>query len=689
MRKINWLKVIVLLVAGLVLCYYSFGFWYQKAYDMLAGEPVKPDWYPDTGQYTRIAHGNYYDKEHSLLIIPFGKEWKGKIIFEGLPSYGGFWSAYQPTLIFSKPYGSTLKGKTVTGEFRDTLPSGLSTSFFRPYMEVAFPVGKEFYHQVLTADASMDVEFPEDDYYGFTVAGEYMERTIRFFVVSPAEMKLVRRLAEPCIPEGILTPYLKLVMSALGIWLLLLAVLTVFNVKPARQRSKKTSDHKLQGEETGGRNTADPTVRICKKCGNEIRVDPGYVVWCDKCNWNINPYCDDCRKSILEKLYDSLGEILSKNLYQKLHRDRIISRSFTLTKVCAFLFSTLLYAANILLIVSIFLLFIFLYKLVIQLSDADISIRVASGVILTVLFLAFAYFFRPRFPKAKSDRIQREEYPYLFKICDQIADKLRTPRIDDIVLTDDYNAFYTEEGIRKCKVLGIGLPLFSILDRGEKVALLSHELSHSLNKDVKRGRYIGGGLNLLAGWYDFINPIYILAPVDTAVGPGVIIVILVNMIRWCIARFMLILWYLLSFLLFRDSQRAEYYADHLAAKVCGTDATISLLEKLHYGDTFFKTIQSMADYGYSGNLFSQMMNRIVNIPIREKERIRRLMTMDTMRVDSTHPPTVFRIEMLKSESQSGSYIINDFDFQELDRELVKTQADIGRKLISRCRADNF
>jgi len=81
--------------------------------------------------------------------------------------------------------------------------------------------------------------------------------------------------------------------------------------------------------------------------------------------------------------------------------------------------------------------------------------------------------------------------------------------------------------------------------------------------------------------------------------------------------------YMLSHLLWRDMQRAEYLADYLAANVSGTDAMLSLLNKLHFEKAMeLAAHRARLDRGKS--LIGELRREIANMPERELERIRRV-----------------------------------------------------------------
>ncbi len=416
---------------------------------------------------------------------------------------------------------------------------------------------------------------------------------------------------------------------------------------------------------------------VCKRCGAPLQDHPGYVIWCETCNWNINPLWDDECKSKLEKATEKIGEKL-KDLLQS----DLTPHKFTPSKVCAYIFASFIYMIGMLCFLSVPVIGIKVYIFVSKFEHTEIKVATALFFIILTLVMSVRILYSVRPPNYNS--IKREDFPTLFHIIDQLTESLGADRIDDVIFTDEYNAYITEIGFKKRKVLGIGLPLFYLLADGEKIALLSHEIAHSLHQDTNRGSYLGNALNLLGKWYTMIQPVYSLSCNEASLLElSAILMIIVNVFRYILAQIILVLWYVFSFLVNRDSQRAEYYADYLATKVSGTDAMMVLLGKLHFSHTFDITLKKLAKYRYSTDLFDELKVAFENLPSYELERIKRLMTMSSSRVDSTHPPTLFRMELLKNKPQPGTLFLDRRTSAALEKELNEVKEDYEKILFRR------
>src|SRR5207302_1982331 len=96
----------------------------------------------------------------------------------------------------------------------------------------------------------------------------------------------------------------------------------------------------------------------------------------------------------------------------------------------------------------------------------------------------------------------------------------------------------------------------------------------------------------------------------------------------------------LSHLLWRDSQRAEYLADHLAAQVAGTDALLSLLDKLFLRDTYALVVQRVGIANEHENLFATLRHRCEALPAAERARLHRVARLKDSRLDATDRKSV-------------------------------------------------
>jgi heat shock protein HtpX len=255
----------------------------------------------------------------------------------------------------------------------------------------------------------------------------------------------------------------------------------------------------------------------------------------------------------------------------------------------------------------------------------------------------------------------------MYQLVDTIARELGMKQIDGLVLTPDFNAAFSLRGLRRRSYIYIGLPLFSILTAEESVAVLGHEVAHGVNGDITRGWFIGHAIDTLASWYYLLMPTEIFSSESGA--PGLIMAPM-NLLLAGLAQTAYGGAYVLLLLVMRDSQRAEYLADYLATTVSGTDGMLSSLDKLHYGDTYMYATQRAALNPDTGNIFTHLPSLMASVPEREIERIRRTGQMEGSRLDTTHPPTVYRRQFLESRRVTNHLItLSDEEYSKISSEL--------------------
>jgi len=195
------------------------------------------------------------------------------------------------------------------------------------------------------------------------------------------------------------------------------------------------------------------------------------------------------------------------------------------------------------------------------------------------LLLVIGMISRPRPGKPEKAIAPRGEFPQLYRVVDMVSETLGAPKVDSIILTIEFNASYASTGWRRRRELRLGIPLVEIYDHSEFIALLGHELGHSINNDSTRGFYHGGAIHSLDLWYGLMRPEHILS---TEGGVPGLVVAPFNLVFMGLAQIPKFGAQLMAVLVYRDSQRAEYLADHLASVAAGKSAAISMLHKLQF-----------------------------------------------------------------------------------------------------------
>ncbi len=61
-----------------------------------------------------------------------------------------------------------------------------------------------------------------------------------------------------------------------------------------------------------------PATQPCPQCGATLPINPEYVIWCDQCDWNLQPSKSDQPQTLFERQYAALGWRFSKGLFDSL-----------------------------------------------------------------------------------------------------------------------------------------------------------------------------------------------------------------------------------------------------------------------------------------------------------------------------------------------------------------------------------
>ncbi len=406
--------------------------------------------------------------------------------------------------------------------------------------------------------------------------------------------------------------------------------------------------------------------RPCPLCGATVPVYDDYIPWCE-CGWNLQPQKPERPLNIFESMYESAGKKLGKGLFDELAQAEFVKPRLTLSTLLAFALAALIHALT-------------LGAIILGVALLIAGRSNLFALLGAIICLAVAWFLRPRATQLQGEIVPRDQFPTLYSLADQIAQALATSKVDGIVIDWPFNASFSQVGWRRKKIVYLGLPLLSILNGQEKVNLMAHEIAHAVNGDFARGFFVGTAINSLIGWYYLLIPSAIW-PADS--GLYGLAMVPINLAAWVLAWIARLGATALIHLLWRNSQRAEYLADHLAAQVSGTDAALSGLEKLHLDNTFIQTVQRLSlTYQDEQNFFDTFRWQVASVPAREFERIRRVARLAASRLDATHPPTGSRIELLKPHpSAQPKVALSPSEIEQIDRELSSVQKKVQTKLL--------
>ena len=399
----------------------------------------------------------------------------------------------------------------------------------------------------------------------------------------------------------------------------------------------------------------------CPECRRLIDVDRGYSAWCGACGWNVQPIQARDRRTVLGRLRLALGRRLGRGLFEEMRGRRPRAPRPAIATLLGFALAACVYLVTV------------------AIAALGVSIIASSPNIFTLafggFFLGLAWLARPRLGHLEVEPLGRDALPRLWSLVERVATAVGGARIDGVVLTPEYNAAYGTYGLRRRRILFIGLPLWLTLEPQERVALLGHELGHGVNRDATRGGFISGALNALVELHTTLEPDELLPSEDGIFGflklPFQLVLLL-----W--SRVFLGLAYLLLLLFFRSSQRAEYYADAIAMRLAGSAATVRLLERLHAAPG----VEAMTWVGETADPIGSIVRKVREMPAREVERLRRAERMSGTRLDASHPPTLYRLEVIEAQPDAPpKVVLSHGEADAIDGELERFREPMGRKLV--------
>jgi Zn-dependent protease with chaperone function len=400
----------------------------------------------------------------------------------------------------------------------------------------------------------------------------------------------------------------------------------------------------------------------CPACGTEMENDPRYAFWCDACGWNVARPVVGPRPGPLMRFVRWLGRREGRGLMQQVIRQRAARPRFAASTLASIAIACLVYLS--------FVGFIALGIALIVGSQGFVT-----GILFAAASFGLAWLLRPRIPRLEDKPLRRTDLPRTFRLLDSVAGAIGTARVDGVVVTPEPNAGYGRFGIRRERILFLGLPLVAALDPVERIALLGHELGHGINGDPGRLLVIRGAFTALIEVFEVLEPDRILPHVSE--GLTGYAAIPVRIVQLAIARAVLGIALLQLTLIFRQSQRAEFHADAIASRLAGSRAALDLLDRLFAADA----TRSVYWTDRSVDPVAGIASRLRTTSAREIERMRRVEAIEGSRLDATHPPTGDRQHVIRSlPPQPGTMTMTAGESAAIDAELERFRAAIGQEI---------
>jgi Zn-dependent protease with chaperone function len=383
-------------------------------------------------------------------------------------------------------------------------------------------------------------------------------------------------------------------------------------------------------------------------------TENNHVPWCERCEHNLDVFPPDPQMGPIARAYarweTKAGYRLNRRLFNELSareswRPRIAGSHVILSIISIVVLTAMVagLAGGVLLIIR------------------GPGLVKLGGVLLILLVLVL----RPRLGRLKHlhteyDELSRGDAPHLFALVDRACDALGAKRIDRLFLSPEWNAFADTVGLRRTRVLMLGVPLWVCLRPQERVFVLGHELGHFINGDPRRGLFTRAGCTVFGDLADLVRPVQMVN------DEANIVLMIVKAVRypfqWALSYLFLGIHLAITMVAARESQRSEYHADAMALSLAG-DKAATALDVL--GDTFTAIVASRArgGHGYTG-----WAEAVEQTRTERESRLGRLRQL-TQRIEASplrsHPPRGLRHRM----STVGAY---------RDPKIVLTEAEVTR-----------
>jgi heat shock protein HtpX len=311
----------------------------------------------------------------------------------------------------------------------------------------------------------------------------------------------------------------------------------------------------------------------------------------------------------------------------------------------------------------------------------------SAGLQMVALFLfgviiagAMVWSLLPRRDRFKPPGLllDRTAHPRLFTEIENIAAALNEPMPSEVYLIGDVNAFVADRGgllgFGSRRIMGLGLPLLSMLTVSQFRAVLAHEFAHYYGGDTSLGPWVYKTQGAIVRIFQNIGSVGKLARIAVL---GLMYMVVATLMKWYFQLFLRAI--------NLASRQREYRADELACMIAGRQPLIDGLRAIHGASmawpTYWKT--ELVPVLNSGALpgISDGFARFVEVP-RISEQIQKGIARQIQEAKQnpydSHPPLRERIGAVQKipreqlshtlplqDSQSASTLLNFADNLEL------------------------
>ena len=405
----------------------------------------------------------------------------------------------------------------------------------------------------------------------------------------------------------------------------------------------------------------------CPRCGMPLIGGGVHVAWCRGCGWNVALHdggrADGGRTSSRRQVRTQRA---AHRLFESLRGRTVTRPGWTWRRALSYALALVVHLVSLSVAVA---------GVALVVSGLPSIVVTGSGLVL----LAIGAGLRPRFGRVPTTtrRLRREEAPETWRLIDHVAAAAHVAPPHVLLVTSEVNACVTAVGVRRRRVLVLGLGLHALLTPQELAAVLGHEVAHTRNGDVRHGFLVGSAMEALATWEHALRHRGSGGMVD---GFAALAAWVAELVMAVLRLAPLGLFVLLERLQLAAGQRAEYLADQVAAEVAGTEAAAGALEGLLLAEPAWNAMQRAAVRD-EADLFAAAHALREDQPPTELERRARAARAADVAADATHPPTMLRVDLVRSRPDRPAAVHVDHEWSvAINHELAPARDELTPRL---------
>nr|MDT0659871.1 M48 family metallopeptidase [Micromonospora sp. DSM 115978] len=413
----------------------------------------------------------------------------------------------------------------------------------------------------------------------------------------------------------------------------------------------------------------------CRQCSAALVAEEGQRPWCERCEWNLDafePVAGSWLVRSVSRADRRAGFRADRWLAKLSVADDAIGRPrIGYLFLCA--------VSAVLLLLPLGLLVGGLWLVV--------TTFFLPAILLGLLFIAIAYGLRPRLFSLRAllrgrYRVDPQRAPALHALINEVAERTGAPRPDVVVLDESWNAGAAVVGVRRTRVLILGIPMLVALRRPELVALIGHELGHLHHADSLRNLLTQPARTTFGLLSQAVRPPRGDVHERDLEGIATLAYTLWQLVGGALSWLFFMVHLGLNLVDSHDGRRAELRADLLAARAAGTTAALELVDALALTPILAPLV---APTGNVGGALRQWRTDIERTRERNQERVSRLRQLSIRTSASlfgSHPAPGRRHQVLAARPHVQAAVVLTESRAELLDEEIKPYVEAMRKRLA-------